>query len=499
VDSAVETLLSLARTRPEQPLLVTQGRSYGYGSFARRAATLAGELVDTGLTRGARVALLLDAYDDFFVTMFAVWLAGGVVVPLNTTLPAADLEWLIAKSRPDVLLTPAGGKPPKLTASSASSAPRCLAVAAADLSEAPLEALDALVPVGPDELAMVMFTSGTTGRPKGVCQRLRAIGANAGLVADRLGLTAADRIFINTPPYFTSGICHFLTLMAHGGGTAGRTGFFFGSGLLDEIAEAGCTGFGGAPAHLVRVVEPLDEPWPTGAPRFWVSSGDHLPLDVIDRARRVLPGLLLFNMYGLTEVSGRLCVLSPDELDQRRGSVGRPLGEMAVTVRGPDGEPLPDGEVGELYVAGPLVMQEYLDDPDVTAASLTPHGFRTGDFGRRDTDGFIWVEGRHDDIIKRGGEKVSLMHIQDALRTLGLFADVAVLAADDELLGRVPVAFVVPSDPATFERAGVMRALRRALPATSLPSRVVALAEIPRTGSGKPLRTELLRLDRRPR
>ncbi len=490
MESAVETLLSVARAQPERALLITPGGSYGYGGFARRAATLAGELVAGGLPRGARVALLLDAYDDFFVALLAVWLAGGVAVPLNTTLPAADIEWLTAKSGPEVVLTPPGVDPP--------GAPRRLTVVAGDLPEAPPEALDALAPVAPDDLAMVMFTSGTTGRPKGVCQRLRAISANAGLVADRLALTADDRIFINTPPYFTSGICHFLTLLAHGGGTAGRSGFFFGSGLLDEIAEAGCSGFGGAPAHLVRVVEPLDEPRPAGAPRFWVSSGDHLPLDVIDRARRVLPGLLLFNMYGLTEVSGRLCVLAPDEFDRRRGSVGRPLGEMKVTARAPDGAPLPDGEVGELYVAGPLVMQEYLGDPEVTAASLTPYGFRTGDFGRIDADGFVWVEGRHDDIIKRGGEKVSLVHIQEALRALGLFSDVAVIAADDELLGRVPVAFVVPAEPGAFERAAVMRALRRALPSTSLPSRVVALPEIPRTGSGKPLRPELLRLDRRP-
>ena len=444
------------------------------------------------------MALLLDAYDDFFIALFAVWLACGVAVPLNTTLPAADLEWLTAKSRPAVVLTPPRDDLPAFTAPGAGGAARRLTVVAADLPEAPLEALEALAPVAPDELAMVMFTSGTTGRPKGVCQRLRAISANAGLVADRLGLTADDRIFINTPPYFTSGICHFLTLLSHGGGTAARSGFFFGSGLLDEIAEAGCSGFGGAPAHLVRVVEPLEEPRPAGAPRFWVSSGDHLPLDVIDHARRVLPGLLLFNMYGLTEVSGRLCVLAPDELDRHRGSVGRPLDGMTVTPRAPDGAPLPVGEVGELSVAGPLVMQEYLDDPDVTAASLTPHGFRTGDFGRIDADGFVWVEGRHDDIIKRGGEKVSLVHIQEALRALGLFSDVAVIAADDELLGRVPVAFVVPADPGAFERATVMRALRRALPSTSLPSRLVALSEIPRTGSGKAIRPELLRLDRRP-
>jgi acyl-CoA synthetase (AMP-forming)/AMP-acid ligase II len=503
VDSAVETLLTLARTQPGRTLLTTQRGSYAYAGFARRAATLAGELVAGGLARGDRAALLIDAYDDFFISLFAVWMAGGVVVPLNTTLPAADLEWLIAKSRPQVVLggagDGAGGGPTAFATTAEADAPWHLAVTTGDLPEARPEALDALVPVGPDELAMVMFTSGTTGRPKGVCQRLGAIGANAGLVADRLELTAADRIFINTPPYFTSSICHFLTLMAHGGGTAGRAGFFFGGGLLDEIAEAGCTGFGGAPAHLVRVVEPLDDARPTHPLHFWVSSGDHLPLDVIDRTQRVLPGLRLFNMYGLTEVSGRLCVLLPEELDRCRGSVGRPIDGMIVTVRGPEGAVVPNGEVGELYVAGPLVMQGYLDDPDLSAASLTPHGFRTGDFGHRDEAGFVWVAGRRDDIIKRGGEKVSLVHIQEALRALGLFADVAVIAADDELLGRVPVAFVVPADPGSFERATVMRSLRRALPATSLPSRVVALAEIPRTGSGKPIRPQLLRLDRRPR
>jgi acyl-CoA synthetase (AMP-forming)/AMP-acid ligase II len=168
-------------------------------------------------------------------------------------------------------------------------------------------------------------------------------------------------------------------------------------------------------------------------------------------------------------------------------------------VRRGDGAEAAAGETGELYVTGSLLMLEYLDEPEISARTLTAHGLRTGDFGHVDADGFVWIEGRSDDIIKRGGEKVSLVHIQDALRALELFADVAVIAADDELLGRVPVAFVVPSDPGAFERATVMRALRRALPATSLPSRVVALTEIPRTGSGKAIRQELLRRDRRPR
>ena len=125
-------------------------------------------------------------------------------------------------------------------------------------------------------------------------------------------------------------------MMANGGGIAGQLGFYFGEGLLDEMAALGCTGFGGAPAHLVRVVEPLEEPARATRFRFWVSSGDHLPLHVIEKARRVLPGIRLFNIYGLTEVSGRLCVLLPGR--PRRSAPARsgcPIGDMAVKVYGP--------------------------------------------------------------------------------------------------------------------------------------------------------------------
>jgi acyl-coenzyme A synthetase/AMP-(fatty) acid ligase len=282
-------------------------------------------------------------------------------------------------------------------------------------------------------------------------------------------------------------------MLAHGGGVAGQLGFYFGEGLLDELHELGCTGFGGAPAHLVRVVEPLEAPREHSL-RFWVSSGDHLPLHVIEKARRVLPGIRIFNMYGLTEVSGRLCVLLPGELDERQGSVGRPIGTMRVTSRDTHGAEVPAGETGELYVSGPLLTQGYLDEPEINARTLTEHGMRTGDFGRVDADGYVWVAGRKDDIIKRGGEKVSVVHVQEALLALGRFHDVAVIATPDEILGHVPVAFVVPREPEGFRGSRVLRELRDALPSTSLPSRIVAVERIPRTGSGKAIRAELRRL-----
>ena len=500
---AAARLRHWAAVQPQSPLLLTGGHEYGYADVLRRAEAVATGIRRAGCARGARVALFLDEYDEFFVAMLGAWLAGGVVIPLNTSLPASAVTWLVEKAAPAAVVVAASGACPALRG--------CELVVTRDAEGMVSGVTSTELAVGEndpaghaagddvwahtqgDELAMIMFTSGTTGVPKGACQTAWAVAANAGYVAQELGVGADDRIFVNTPPYFTSGICHFLTLLAGGGSIAGHLGFYFGAGLLDEMARLGCSGFGGAPAHLVRVVEPLEEPQAHEL-RFWVSSGDHLPVAVIEKFARVLPGVRLYNMYGLTEVSGRLCIMPPEELARRVGSVGRPIADMTVIPRHSDGCAVAPGESGELYVAGSLLMREYLDAAEVTAAALGGHGFRTGDFGSVDADGFVWVEGRNDDIIKRGGEKVSTVQVQQALQGLGRFADVAVLAVPDDLAGHVPVAFVVPLDPATFKPSKVLRELRAVLPPSALPSRVLSVPAIPRTGSGKAQRRELLAL-----
>jgi long-chain acyl-CoA synthetase len=497
---AVARLRHWAGASPDAVALVTRGRVYTYAEMLRRAAAVAAALRAAGGERGRRVALYLEEYDHFFVCMLGAWLAGAMVVPLNTSLPQADADWLIGKSQPDLLVLADDGAcpgegPDRLVVTVDEGGlvdglrPVAAVAGAAGAAPGPVAIAD-VEAMREDEPAMIMFTSGTTGLPKGVCQTLRAVSSNAGHVALTLGVREDDRIFINTPPYFTSGICHFLTMLAAGGGVAGQLGFFFGAGLLDEMETLGCTGFGGAPAHLVRVVEPLEKPRAHNL-RFWVSSGDHLALPVIEKFRRVLPGVALFNMYGLTEVSGRLCILPPAELDVRVGSVGRPIGDMRVVARRGDGAEATPGDTGELYVTGSLLMQGYLDEPEITARTLTGHGLKTGDFGHVDESGAVWIAGRKDDIIKRGGEKVSIIHVQQALQGLGRFADVAVLAAPDDILGHVPVAFVVPLEPDGFKASRLLRELRGVLPSSSLPSRVIAVPAIPRTGSGKAVRAEL--------
>jgi long-chain acyl-CoA synthetase len=495
VTGALRRLLVVAREQPGRTLLVSGESAYSFSSFLAGATAVMTRLRCNGFARGDRVALFTDDYDAFFVSMVGVWLAGGVVVPLNTTLPPSRVGELFAKAEPAFLLTsPSAAAAPETDGSGGR---RLVVEPSLAADEAASVDAAGYTPVAPDDLAVVMFTSGSTGVPKGVMQTLGGVLGNAERVATELSLTAEDRIFINTPPYFTSGICHFLTLLSAGGSLVGRHGFRFGGSLLAEMDEAGCTGFGGAPAHLIRVVDPLDGPATPAKLRFWVSSGDHLPVATIDRLREVLPSVSLYNMYGLTEVSGRLCVLPPAEVGRRPGSVGRPLPGMSVVARRDDGSPASPGEAGELFVTGDLLMQGYLDEPELTNEALTEYGFRTGDVGHIDADGYVWVTARKDDIFQRGGEKVSAVSIQEAIVATGAAADVVVLALDDELLGKVPVAFVVPADPGSFTVRGLMMELKLRLPPAWLPARVLAVDEIPRTGSGKALRGSLSELAQR--
>ncbi|MEI6726760.1 MAG: ABC transporter substrate-binding protein, partial [Actinomycetes bacterium] len=153
-----------------------------------------------------------------------------------------------------------------------------------------------------------------------------------------------------------------------------------------------------------------------------------------------------------------------------------------------------DLKSGAIDVAVDLPAAQFkamANEPGITATTLTGHGLKTGDFGRVDESGAVWIAGRKDDIIKRGGEKVSIVHVQQALQALGRFADVAVLAAPDEILGHVPVAFVVPLEMYGFKPSRLLRELRGVLPSSSLPSRVIAVKAVPRTGSGKAIRAEL--------
>lgn len=469
-----------AKERPDALFLECEHGVWTFSAFAQDAELLRQQLAEAGIAPGMPVLLEMEDYAPFFIAMFALWMAGAAAVPLNASLPEGGRQKIRDKIR----------APFRIRCSTAPDAGR-LAFGIERVN--PVSDSPALA----DDICMVLFTSGSTGIPKGVLCSVDMLFGNARAMADMVGITPADKLFINTPAYYTSAICHLLTALAGGGALAAMKGFFFGEDLLDQMARRGCTGFGGAPTHIGRIVDALDDAAPRPALRFLVSSGDHLPVATIEKVRALCPGAALFTVYGLTEVGGRLCVLDPALLPGKAGSAGKPIGGMAVRILRDDLAPAGPMESGEISVSGPMLMPGYFEAPELNARLMGEHGFRTGDYGHFDAEGFLYVEGRADDIFKSGGEKVSTILIERALLAVEAIADAAAIAVDDPFMGKAPVAFVVPHDPVAFDRLKLLEGLKGALPANHIPKKITVLERIPRTGSGKVVRNELRTLSNR--
>jgi len=436
-----------------RPFLLDGDTSISFGECRRRVAGRA-EAVAASTPPRAPVAVRTGRGLDWFVDAVATWIAGRVAVPLPFDLPAAHREEVFATSRPSLVL----GE-----------------------DEAPAGEAGASGHVA--GLASVVYTSGSTGRPKGVALTEAALVGNALATLARLDLGPGDRLFTNIPFQFVSLISHFLVCLASGASLVAMERRMLPANFADALADSGATCFGGSPIQNLWIARGEQDL----APGFkWtMSSGDRLPVATIRLLRERYPDAGVHTFYGLTEVAGRFCALPPALVDERAGSVGLPIAGLQATVRDEQGAELPPGEQGEIHASGEYLLRGYLGRPDATAAALTPHGFRTGDVGYKDADGFLYHLGRNDDVFKCGGMKVSALLIRDALVELGCFDDVAVVPREDPALGNLPVACVVFKHGAERPRGEILRALRGTLPANHVPKALYRLDAIPRTGSGK--------------
>ncbi len=449
--------------------------------IARRQA----QFTESGVADGTRVVISTSRGASFWIDMIALWALGAIAVPLNPDVSNAHAEAIFAAARP--------------THVNQSFAPMPQAFAdLAPISDLPALSADepsqlpAFAAVAPNDLAGLFFTSGTTGLPKGVMIRHEMLIANMMATQSRIKLKATDRLFIAIPFRFISSISHILVAIVAGATFVGTEDRLAPADLVDRLDAHDVTAFGGAPVQLRFLSDAL--PTRLKSLRWMMSSGDHLSPEIIAKIRDIRPEMEIHTVYGLTEVAGRFCSLPAELIDVVPGSVGVPIAGMRVHVLDEDGTPCPPGEVGEVFANGLCCFEGYIGNAEATAKALTPYGFRTGDLGYMDDSGYLYLSGRSDSVFKRAGLKVSCLPIQDALMKLGQFEDVAVMPKDNDLAGAVPVAYYVLKDGVVFNRGEVLKALRQALPPNHLPAEFLALPTIPRTGSGKIQRQDLLDL-----
>lgn len=474
---AIARVLSAA---PDRHVMADKDRRFTAAEVLAIAAARASQLADHGVTAGDRVLVCNQRGVRFWIDLIALWTIGAQAVPLNLNMPANQAQVVIARTTPVAMITGNGLDPLNLAVPAISGEPEGTPGQSPEIRDKQ-----------PDAIAAILFTSGSTGQPKGVAETHAALLGNAYATQPALGLGPDDRLYMATPFLFISAVSHFLVCLLAGSEFIATEERLFKGDLTKRIRECRATWFGGSPIQARWIAEVAPKaPFPDL--RAVMSSGDHLGLDVIAQLRRDLPQVSVVTVYGMTELAGRFCVLPPAEIDRKAGSVGHPIDGLELAIleeetgrqRGPE-------EAGEVVVKGRYVFAGYFNDAEATAECLDSGGFHTGDVGKLDKDGYLYLLGRKDDVFKYGGQKVSALPIADLLMKTDAFDDVVVAGAPDDVHGHVPYVFYVPRDGREPDLRAVMTRVREELPASHRPASFVRVNEIPRTGSGKVLRAWL--------
>ena len=486
-----------ARYLPGEPALTDREGTVDYAELDRRVQRSAVYLTETrGLARGDRVALLADNHGFFFELAFACVRAGLVLAPLNYRLASGELEALLALAAPRLLFVDEAhrGRARALALPSGCEAvdiPGYLA----DPPEASIHPAR-LVGTADEETALLLFTSGTTGRPKAAALPARQLFWNAVHTQQAFALTRADATVLYTPLFHTGAINVLALPLLQLGGHVHIHERFDPAAVVRTVRERDVSTLFGVPTTLQALA---DEPGffaaAQKAVRLCLCGGAPLSVRLVRAYER--QGVALTQGFGMTEVGPNCFFLPPHEVGSRAGSVGKPMpyGEARLVRRpteGQDGAPreAAPGEVGELWLRGPHVFSGYFRDPEATAGAFHDGWFRTGDLLVRDEDGFFSVAGREKDMFISGGENVYPAEIELALHDHPGVVDCAVVPTPDPRWGEVGCAFVVAREHAT-EPGDLRRFLRSRLAHYKVPKRFVLTDALPRNASGKVRKAEL--------
>ncbi|MFB8363079.1 amino acid adenylation domain-containing protein [Streptomyces sp. NPDC055929] len=501
-DSCLHTAFEQrALLSPKAPAVIEGGREHGYDEIDTAANRLAHRLRGLGIGPDARVGVCLDRSTDLLVAVLGVLKAGGAYVPLDPDYPGARLAAMVAGSSCSVVVSRgdlAGNLPAARGAGEAG--PELVLL---DRDGAALDALPAHAPeggAGPDDLAYVIHTSGSTGAPKPIALRHRGVVNNIADLNTRFGVGPEDRVLALSSPSFDMSVYEFLGLTAAGGTVVvpdpARTR---DPGHWAELLAAHrITVWNSAPALLELAVDHLEVTGAAapGSLRLALLGGDWIPVSLPDRVRRLAPGLRFVALGGATEASIHSTLYEVAETSPRWTSIpyGRPMANQRTYILDAESRPVPPGVPGELHLAGDGLARGYLDQPERTAERFFDWSFgevagerlyRTGDIARFGHDGLIELLGRSDFQVKLNGLRIELGDIEAALRGHESVREAVVAAREDAAGTRRLVGYAVPVPGRSPAPAELREHAAGLLPPFMVPGAVLVLDRLPLTPNGK--------------
>ncbi|MCH5670578.1 acyl-CoA synthetase [Streptomyces gilvus] len=480
-----------ARKTPHRTALIHGGTSLTYAQLYDRTTRLAHALRSRGIRRGDRIAYLGPNHPSYLETLFAAGTLGAVFVPLNTRLAGPEIAFQLADSGAKALVY--GPSHAGLVAGLPGDTDvRAYVEVGAEyeaaVAGAPAEPVDE--PVAPDDTCIIMYTSGTTGRPKGAMLTHGNLTWNAINVLIDTDLIADERALVSAPLFHTAGL-NMLTLpVLLKGGTCVLVEAFDPNATFGLIEEHRITFMFGVPTMFEQVAR--HPRWPDAdlsSLRILTCGGSPVSTPLIAAYQE--RGLTFLQGYGMTEASPGTLFLDAEHAISKAGSAGVPHFFTDVRVVRPDLTQVDVGETGEVVVRGPHVMRGYWGLPEETAASFADGWFRSGDAARVDEDGYVHIVDRIKDMIISGGENIYPAEIEDLLLAHPGIVECAVIGVPDEKWGEVPRAVVVPREGVTVDPDEVLASLAGRLAKYKIPKSVVLADELPRTASGKLLKSRV--------
>lgn len=497
IDRVYDWLAYHARTNPDRLALVdlASDRYFSYREFNDRATRLATGFRDTyRVGRGDRVATVTQNSSDIFEVLFACWKLGAIFTPLNWRLHSQELAQVLEHASPSLIISEASllplieGTPIAVLSrgdGENSGYERLIAGSAANVVMPDLTY---------DDVHSILYTSGTTGKPKGATYTHRIAMNTVVSSATHGGLDRNSRTLVFAPlfhaaPLYAGGVPLF-----HFGGTVFVMPGWDASACLGHISDPdmAITHFNGVPTNFIMMQE-LPEfesaSFPT-VKMFGIGSAP-ISLDLLQRWQA--KGALLTQSYGMTEAfSVTLTSLDPIEARTQVGTAGRPMLHVELRVASADGSEKPTGEVGEIHVRGPGVIPGYYREPDLTEAAFLPNGwFRTGDAGRINPDGNLTVVDRIKDMFISGGENVYPSEIEDVLANLEEVSQVAVIGVPHSKWGEAGLALIVLRPGRHLTEAAALDACGKQLARYKIPKKAQFIESLPLSPQGKVLKREL--------